>query len=432
MAELIGGSGYDDVQATEPSNPKIGDTWLDTSNSEATGKIYADLGNGADWQILPVQDELQSGRTRELLMLLQDNPVPEVVDPLNLQAGLSSNYQQSGSDYELNVNTSTATREDDDGTSTFGNDNEVGLIINPNNSMRKIETTISQNTTGGEEASVIRNSDDTVLESKDITGNSPGDTLIFDDIGELSSGTEYRLTLTQFSGDIGEYGDPSFPYTSTTIDIQTGYRQGNFSDGKTNSRAIAFKTVKGFDADNDGNVTDRFSAPTTAPADFKQWDAIRAIDVTTGGSSSADPVEFEILDSTDTALNSSRIPKSRVADEPFTMRNRVYSESATSDGQSDYQIATTGDGGHFGIPILTVVTVTKNGSVIDSANWSFDGDTTVTIDTSNVTIASGDTIDIKYDFDVFDSALQPRAYLSRESTSETSPSISHFKYEYVI
>lgn len=49
MAELIGGSGYDNVQNTEPTSPSIGDTWLDTSTDPPTGRIYADLGSGADW-----------------------------------------------------------------------------------------------------------------------------------------------------------------------------------------------------------------------------------------------------------------------------------------------------------------------------------------------------------------------------------------------
>lgn len=49
MAELIGGSGYDDVQDTAPSSPSIGDTWLDTSTDPPQGKIYADLGSGGQW-----------------------------------------------------------------------------------------------------------------------------------------------------------------------------------------------------------------------------------------------------------------------------------------------------------------------------------------------------------------------------------------------
>lgn len=43
------GGGYDDVQDTAPSNPKNGDTWLDTSTDPPVGKVYADLGSGGQW-----------------------------------------------------------------------------------------------------------------------------------------------------------------------------------------------------------------------------------------------------------------------------------------------------------------------------------------------------------------------------------------------
>lgn len=58
MAKLIGGSGYDDVQSTQPSNPSIGDTWLDTSTDPPTGKIYADLGGGGQWTIDSADDKI--------------------------------------------------------------------------------------------------------------------------------------------------------------------------------------------------------------------------------------------------------------------------------------------------------------------------------------------------------------------------------------
>lgn len=378
-----------------------------------------------------LSDELQSGRTRELLMLLQDKPVPEVQDPMNIQSGLSSDYTQVNSDYEIGLETlSTADRPDDDLSETpsysanSGNV-EVGIVFEPQTDLDGVKLTISSQSSGFTEAH-IHDSAGTITDTKDISNLSAGDSVEF--IRSFNSSTTYWATIDHNDDyTYGYYGSSSFPYTSSSVNITDGVQFGD-----PNADSAGYVSISGLSNATTAEVTDQFAAPTTEPADFKAWNAIQARDVTTGGSTSADPVEFEILDSTDTALNSSRIPKARIADEPFTMRNRVYSESAGSDGQNDYQIATTGDGGHFGIPILTVVSVKKNGSVLDSVNWSFDGDTTVTIDTSAVTIESGDTIDIKYDFDVFDSTLQPRAYLNRESTSETSPSISHFEYEYII
>jgi hypothetical protein len=632
-----------------------------------------------------VLEELQQGRTRELLLLLQDRPVPEVQDPLNIQSGLSSDYQTDGDgDYVLGSNTDTATRCADNFSAS--DSPKSGLKINPNAGLVSITLTISTNPSGFTTA-YITDTSGNIISSKDISGLSTGDSFTITE--SLTSGTSYYVVMDADGASWTRGGCNNFsaPQTSDTVDITAGVYQDT---SEVSGNAYNFVSVEGESEYNSAYITDQFAAPTTEPADFKQWNAIRAEDVTTstrytsssslteppfssieyygisgekiyfydGGTStvyiydipsdtwsnksatvphngsngasvaengnvygfggydgsvindaiaydissntfntltsmptavtatacevyngkiyvagggdgngvisdlqiydissdtwstgaslptavrfgdateydgklyfwagydgtnlydygvvydvnantwsttstvttdnhlsgpainrsgeayvyegtefkiydySADSwsstsstnansegvgyndklysfagtgmfvtdfetptVEFEILDSTDTVINSTRIPKARIADEPFTIRNRVYSESATSDGQSDYQIATTGDGGHFGIPVLTVVSVKKNGSVLDSANWSFDGDTTVTVDTSNVTIESGDTIDIKYDFDVFDSTLKPRAYLNRADTSETSPSISHFRYEYVI
>jgi len=413
-----------------------------------------------------VLDELQSGRTRELLMLLQDKPVPEVVDPLNVQSALSQGYELVGSDYQLsNLSTSlvddfedqTADLQNSSYDSWTGDTGSIGTTNSP--SISGSYSFYLEAPTTTKEVTSSTSSDPPVFEFDVLLDEQSSDS---NDSVEISFGNDLLIAFSD-SGDINVSGSTlrswsanttySFrveynsDFSSATIFID-GVDEGStpvtgsmseinvfnntFDNGPTR-RVILDNIYEENPAEKNGFITDSFSAPTTAPADFKQWNVVRAEDVTVGGSTSANPVEFEILDSSDTVLTSARIPKSELADEPFTMRDRVYSGTAGSDGQSDYQIATTGDGGHFGIPILTVVSVKKNGSVLDSANWSFDPDTeTVTIDTSNVSIASGDTIDIKYDFDVFDSTLQPRAYLSRESTSETSPSISHFRYEYVI
>jgi len=375
-----------------------------------------------------VLDELQSGRTRELLLLLQDKPIPEVIDPLSFQSALSGSVIQStDNDYQL-ANT-------DDGTD-FNLDDTLsitdirGVRFSPTKDVNGVTVTVNNSLNEVDRVYLLDGSS-SILDEKSVTN---GETVSL--IGDLSSGVDYYIG----AGDGGQGSNeitynrtlsPNYPRSTEFIEIDTGVFQ-LFGSISTVDQAYTFTTIRGGINKTSGFVTDQFNAPTTEPADFQQWNAIQARDVTTGGSTSTTPVEFEILNSTDTVINSTRIPKARIADEPFTMRNRVYSEDTGSNGQSNFTIATTGAGGHFGIPVLTVVSVKQNGSVLDSDNWSFDGTDTVTIDTSNVTIASGDTIAIKYDFDVFDSTLQPRAYLNRESTSETSPSISHFRYEYVI
>jgi len=417
MAELIGGSGYDDVGNTAPSNPSIGDTWLDTSGGEATGKIYADLGNGADWQVLPVQDELQSGRTRELLLLLQDKPVPEVQDPMNLQTGLSSSFSQEGEDYRIGFEASGVSF--DVYSSGTGADPNSGAVINPNSELGKLEFSVASETNGVSNVEVRERSSGNQIAYKGSF--NAGSTITVD--ATLQEGTDYVVEM----GANQRAEMQSNTASSTSLDVVNGW-----SNGSTAGRVRYITNITGYAKQLLGQVCDRFDAPTTPPANFKSWHAIRGEDVTTGSSTSANPVEFEILDSSGTVLTSSRIPASEIADSAFRLRDREYETTAGSDGQAGYQIPETGAGGHYGLPVLSVVTVEQNGSVLDPSEWEFDGDTTVTIDTSAVSVASGDSITISYDFDVFDSTLQPRAYLSREDTSEDSPSISHFRYEYVI
>lgn len=389
-------------------------TPFDGSNIDAP---ISTAGGGADFA-----DVLRAVR------LGTNKPVPNVVDPLNKQDALSSAVAtDANGDYELQQSlTSNLVFSNPRGTR--GNQASAGVAFETTNPATTVRGRLDENTDGSTIDEVaLRDEQGNDITTKSVSGLASGDFVELTGLS-LNANTEYHFLIVNNSNNLTNSRGPDTPITNDVISINNGRLDGSdFTD------AMAFDEFEATVGVNSGNVVDRFAAPTTAPADFQQWDSIKAQDVTTGGSTSANPIEFEILDSSDAVLNSTRIPKTRIADEPFKMRNRVYSESAGSDGQSDYQIATTGDGGHYGISVLTVVSVKQNGSVLDSANWSFNPDTdTATIDTSNVTIASGDTIVIKYDFDVFDSTLQPRAYLSRESSSETSPSISHFRYEYVI
>jgi hypothetical protein len=394
LEQLGGGSGgFTYTQNSAPSSPSIGETWFDTSTDGGAGKIYADLGSGAQWHVLPVQDELQSGRTRELLLLLQDSPISEVQDPLNIQSGLSEAYGTNndgdyiidGQDFQSNVSNGDFTRVNNLELTPVDSITP-GVLINDGRFDQNGEGTITiTNLTtstvwGSDSASGIWN--DTYLEvTRDVSGLSGTHKIEWD-----------------------------YDYTTETL----------------NDYIYA-------DASPSTEVTDKFSAPTTAPTDFKAWNAISA-EVNTGGSTRENPHEFELLDSTDTVLTSTRIPDSNFIDPAFKLRDRKYQTTAGSDGQSQFNIAETGDGGHYGIPIFPQLAWVKhNGSFLDTNKYTFYSDTaTVEIDTSNITIVSGDSITISYDFDLFDTTLKPRVWLFRNGTSEESPSISHFRYEYIV
>lgn len=429
-----------------------------------------ELGSNED-----VLNELQSGRTRELLLLLQDTPAIEVIDPLDIQPGLSDGViTDSNGDYILSNPYGVIDDFEDGSLSNVANGNwsewsgDTGAYTVQSSTALEGSYSVEVNTSadistsnasnlafdefkvdvewdptnlsgGSDDVGFVLYSGGVKVLNASLAGSAFAQSPIGTDIGGYpASRTHVKFRIYNVDFDNNNYDIEVIDQSNgSTVASATGKNFLNGVNGvnkveltSRQSDATAYfdiPTMSGTFDPNSGFVTDKLAAPTTPPGNIKQWNAIRAEDVTTGGSTSAEPVEFEILDSTDTALNSSRIPKSEIADTAFKLRNREYHETASA-GQTQFTIPTTGDGGHYGIPILSVVTVEKNGSVLDRA-WSFDGDDTITLDSG---ASAGDTITVSYDFDVFDNTLQPRAYLSREGGSETSPSISHFRYEYVI
>lgn len=375
---------------------------------------------GTDYDLLgstDVLNELQNGRTRELLLLLQDSSIPDVVDPLNLQSGLSDKYttDESG-DYIIEDDATGSTVSRSDGGAVSKAD-KTGIAIVPSVDLAGITATLAPDNDGISNAYLTDDSG-TIIDSI----SSPGDQVEFNTT--LTAGTEYWLLADNNDNSYSaERTNVEFPITSADIDIVSGVVSGS-----TDNVAWVYKSVTAKLGFLTASVTDKYTAPTTPPADFKQWNAIRAEDVTTAGSTSPEPVEFEILDSTDTPLTSSRIPKSEVADSAFKFRDREYQTTASA-GETQFTISDTGAGGHYGVPIFEVVTVEQNGNVLDPSAYEFDGTDTVILDSG---ASDGDTITLSYDLDVFGSTLQPRAYLNREDISENSPSISHFRYEYIV
>lgn len=372
--------------------------------------------------VAPVLEELKSGRTRQLLLLLQSHPIPAVQDPMNVQSGLSAEYRQtSAGSYALAALSNDLPSLPSTASSPAWN----GLTIVPQTSLSSLSGRLAASNTGFTSARIYDTSSSTVVASKSISSLSGGDTVTFTNLS-LSAGTTYLFQINaggaSFTRAETTSGSISPPFTGPNVSVKGSSRGTSASTSSLFVFAAVGLPPVG------GHVTDSFAAPTAAPASFKAWHSLHAENVSTGTSTSSQPVSFDILNSNGTAVNSTRIPLSEF--QPFVMRGRQAAISASSSGQTQFTIPSTGSGGHYGIPILDVVTVQHNGNLVNSSNWSFGGTDTVTL--SNTTINSGDTVTVSYDFDVFDSTLQPRAYLSRASGSETSPSIDHFRYEYII
>jgi len=558
-----GGGSYDDVQATEPTNPSVGDTWFDTSTEGGTGKIYADLGNGADWQVLPVQDELQSGRTRELLMLMQNRPVPEVQSPITPQPRVSGGYAESNGKYTIDNSTFTDNLSSDD------NDNGItvyaGVTIYPKVGITQLDGAFSSNTHVDELNDVrLYDTDQNILDS-DSSFSTSGDGFTLQ--ADLEPFTEYHVlagaNFNQYK--VGIKNNPGFPYTNFLFDTIYGTTLDSSGDltkrgGNQRRRNINSLTAT---PKNEAILSHSYSPTVTSTTPFKQFHSVEATDVSTGGSTSSTPLEFDIYAATSpqrhiletdwdqttgdnnktgvvvnpnqrinavkgrvsrkiqdatkayvidlssgsviaetsytppnfilrdmvmeenndyaiaidnggngytrayytnpsftyqlgrmdvvesyragangtsnincieaiapAPLNKTRMPVSEL-EGGSPVQDRAVAVTAGSDGQSDFTIPQTTVGGHYGIPVLPV-TVKVNGGVLDLSAWDYNGDKTITIDTSTVSIASGDDVQIVYDWKIYQDDISVRSYLNRESDSETSPYVADFRYEYTV
>lgn len=89
------GGGYDDVQDTQPSNPSIGDTWLDTSSDPPVAKVYADVGGGGSWQREDVSQTVFD-RLDAPVSEAKPSPLPDQIQAIN-------NVSQLGSDSLWNL-----------------------------------------------------------------------------------------------------------------------------------------------------------------------------------------------------------------------------------------------------------------------------------------------------------------------------------------
>lgn len=408
------GGGYDDVGATEPSNPSIGDTWLDTSDGDATGKIYADLGNGADWQVLPVQNELQSGRTRELLLTQITGPIPKINNPVNKKS-VSNTIKDNGA-YKLDNNVTDSAVLGND----YGPDNitDSGFVIKPKHPATNISLTTDQQPVTS--ITVKRASDGSLI--KDIGDISKGSTVQY--TINLQADVEYIVAGDQkeFAAVTGNNGTPD----STLFNVVDGYFEGS-----RDSNSFCFTNVGVTANYSSGSVTGGYAAPTTGDAAFTQWSEVVLESFSTGQSSSTNPITVDLLDSSNTKLNTESIPLSEISS-GFKFQDRVASMEATSDNQTEFNLPINGSGGTYGINLLPeVVSLKLNGDYIDYSNYSFfNSNSRVDIDTSQVTVSTGDTVDVKYDLDVFDSEIRPKINMSRELADETSPSIESIKYKY--
>lgn len=168
------------------------------------------------------------------------------VGPTNVTTDTASTFAESGvsvthsnttvTDGAIELGFSSAVSRPDDNNSGSFSDKKYGLEFEPQDDLSGIVATISSNTSG-ESTVKLYTSGGILLDSKPSPGAGNSVTLT----SFLSAGTPYVIIVGNEGNTYtsGFYDNPSFPYTSSTIDITSGaYEEsGNiFSD--PNAHAI--------------------------------------------------------------------------------------------------------------------------------------------------------------------------------------------------
>lgn len=155
---------------------------------------------------------------------------------------------------------STATRPSDDSTYSPP-DQWAGLVINPNVDTYGFKVTVSSQSTGMQEVR-LADTDGNAITTKTPSGStySTGDVIEF--TTGLTSGTSYYIQGYYSDSQYG-YSSPSFPLTSSDIDITNGC-----TDSSTSSAALSFSDVTATLQSTSDNALIYWGLPS----DITAWD----------------------------------------------------------------------------------------------------------------------------------------------------------------
>ena len=120
---------------------------------------------------------------------------------------------------------SVTSRPEDNNTTT--GDFQAGFEISLTSDWPSIAARISQNTSG-QTTAYLREDDDTLIDSQDISALSAGDTFSFDGVN-LSSGQNYFITIDAGGSDytLGINNDVEYPFEGDDLDIVARYFDGD-------------------------------------------------------------------------------------------------------------------------------------------------------------------------------------------------------------
>jgi hypothetical protein len=168
----------------------------------------------------------------------------------------------AGEGVELSDSSGSSFTKSNLGTSSGGGDPDVGVIINPNRDVSAVTFTMatSGNISGG--TVYVEDTSGNVLASQSSVGSGDSGNISV----ALSGGTDYRLYYNDGDDDHGGVDTgPSYPYTTTDVDIVDGYHTGGRID-----RWYSFKEVGVEYIATTGTVTVEWPAPD----DLAGWDIV--------------------------------------------------------------------------------------------------------------------------------------------------------------
>lgn len=150
-----------------------------------------------------------------------------------------------------------------DNDTVTGQTDKRGLVINPNKDLAGVKVDISANTTGVTTAYLTDPSTGNTLASASYSSGTA--TIEYD----LVSGTTYHVVSDAGgnSYDRGRYGSPSYPYSSTDIDISSG------ATSPSNSSSLYTYNIENVTA-KEPATSGSVAVEWPYPNDVYRWDAV--------------------------------------------------------------------------------------------------------------------------------------------------------------
>jgi hypothetical protein len=257
------------VEGTVPNNPSgyglstPNDARVGGSLTDASGNPHLTLNDGGP---------LAAGRTLDLggnALADSGTTIWDAANGADVATDTASTFGESGvtvthSDttvtngaIELSTINSSVTRSPDDSSAGFDS-RKWGLEFEPQTDLSEITATISSNT-GGESTVYLYDGNANKLTSEPSPGSGNSVTLT----ASLSQGMKYYV-LIDAGGSIYSSGydtDPSFPYTSSAVDITGGAYENN-ENSHSDPNAHAIKTLEST-IGLSGTATVEFSRPSS-------------------------------------------------------------------------------------------------------------------------------------------------------------------------